>query len=328
MAKHEPKPHEEVSKISKELHYFGIKLLPPDLMLSDMEFKAEGKDIRYGLSLLKGISEKTMIAVTNFRDKEKANKFELFQSASQAGLNIGVVSALIQAGALSSLNGARSHNVMEAQVFNQLTDKEKPYIMALGEEFKYDLFKLLKTVVLEIRKRENGKTPIIRASRYETIKRDSAKYLQIYQLNAKNEKLANWFFENKLLGYVYSSTLYSLLKDEIEGLSPLESFDSFENDDRVIFAGIVVEVHNTRSKNGKKMFRLVIEDGNKQLMTILFDKSYERWIEDNRNDSGNLPLPEKEDIVCIRGKKSNDIVFLEKMTVLDGKVYLKLSDLK
>lgn len=328
MAKHEPKPHEEVSKISKELHYFGIKLLPPDLMLSSMDFKVEGPNIRYGLSLLKGISEKTMAAVSIFRDTEKSNKFELFLAAKQAGLNIGVLSSMIQAGALSSLNGQRSYNVMEAQVFNLLTEREKPYILGLGEEFKFDLFKLLKTVVKEGRKCENGKTHIVKASRYETIKRDSEKYLKIYQMNAKNEKLANWFFENKLLGYVYSSTLHSILKDDIQGLSALDTFDSFADGERVVFTGLVVDVHNTRSKNGKKMFRLVIEDGNKQLMTIFFDKSFETWCEENRDEQGKLPLPAKEDIVYIVGKKSNDIVFLEKMTVLDGKVYLKLSDLE
>lgn len=327
MAKHEPKPHEEISKISKELHFFGIKLLPPDLMLSDMVFKPEGKDIRYGLSLLKGISEKTMAAVTEFRDKEKTNKFELFQSAKQAGLNIGMLSSMIQAGALSSLHGSRCYNVMEAQVFNVLTDTEKPYIMSLGKEFNYDLFKLMKTVVKEQRKRENGKTPIIKDSRYETIKKKSEKYLKIYQMNLKNEKLANWFFENKLLGYVYSSTLYDIMKPEIQGLMPLESFDSLANNDKAIFAGLVVDVHNTRSKQGKKMFRLLIEDGNKQLMTMLFDKSYEKWVEENRDDKGKAPFPEKEDIVYVVGKKSNDIIFLEKMVTLDGRVYLKLSDL-
>ena len=87
MAKHEPKPHLEVSKISKELHYFGIKLLPPDLIKSSMEFKAEGREIRYGLSLLKGIAEKTIEPLTKFRTQH-TNKFEMFESASQAGLSI------------------------------------------------------------------------------------------------------------------------------------------------------------------------------------------------------------------------------------------------
>ncbi len=327
MAKHEPKPHQEISKISKELHYFNIKLLPPDLMLSDMEFKLEGNDIRYGLNGMKGVSSKTMEGLYAFKN-QYSNKFQLFQAAKQAGLGIGVVSALIQAGALASLQGARSYNVMEAQVFNVLTDTEKPYILALGEEFNYDLFKLLKTVVKEQRKRENGKTPIVKESRYETIKKKSENYLKIYLMNAKNEKLANWFFENKLLGYVYSSTLHEILKVDIPGLMALDSFDNYCDNDKVIMAGLVAKAHNGRSKSGKKMFRMTIEDGNKTLETMVFDKSYERWVEDNMNELGKVRFPKEQDIVVIVGKKSRDIVFVEKVTVMDGKAYLKFSDLE
>ncbi len=328
MSKHEPKPHEEISKIAKELHYFGIKLLPPDLMLSDMEFKLEGRDIRFGLNSMKGVSEKTMEALYTFKG-QYANKFGLFLSASQAGLNIGVVAALIQAGALGSLKGIRSYNVMEAQVFNLLSEKELPYIMKLGEEFGYDLFKLLKTVVKEQRKRENGKTPIIRESRYETIKRDSAVYLKIYQMNAKNEKLANWFFESKLLGYVYSNTLHDILKDEMDGLVPLDDFEKFADNDKMVFAALVTKVQNTRSKkSNKKMFRMTLEDGNKSLESMIFDKSYDKWMEENRNSKGEVRWPEKQDIVICVGKKSKDIVFVEKVTVLEERAYLKFSDIK
>lgn len=327
MSKHEPKPHLEISKISKELHYFGIKLLPPDLMKSDMEFKAEGKDIRFGLNSMKGVSEKTMEALSNFKT-EFSNKFELFQSAKQAGLKIDVLAALIQAGALGSLKGSRAYNVMEAQVFNKLSDKEKPYILKLGEEFGYDLFKLLKTVVKEQRKQENGKTPIIKESRYQTIRNNSEKYLKIYQLNSKNEKLANWFFENKLLGYVYSSTLHEILSPENPGLVPLEDFDKFEDKDRVIFAGLVTDVQNTRSKQNKKMFRMTIEDGNKSIPTMLYDRSYEDWVANNRDNSGEIVFPKKEDIVVVVGQKSNDIVFLKNITILEEKAYLKMSDVK
>lgn len=327
MSKNEPKPHLEISKISKELSSFGIKLLPPDLLKSQMEFSLEGSDIRYGLNSLKGVSEKTMEALYSFKSSY-SNKFEMFQAANQAGLNIGVLSALIQAGALSSLGGSRAYNVLEAQVFNKLSDSEKKYILSLGAEFNFDLFALLKTVVKEQRKRENGKTPIIKESRYETIKKHSEKYLEIYQKNSKNEKLANWFFENKLLGYAYSATLFDILKDDYLGLSPLDKFDDFKDNDRLILAGIVVDVHNTKSRTDKKMFKLILEDGDKTLNTILYDKSYEKWVGHNTNNSGDVRFPQKEDIIIIVGRKSNDIVFLERMTILEERGYLKISDLK
>jgi len=57
---YEPDPHEEISKISKELIYFDMRLLAPDLIKSDSDFKIENRDIRYGLNSIKGISTKVL----------------------------------------------------------------------------------------------------------------------------------------------------------------------------------------------------------------------------------------------------------------------------
>jgi DNA polymerase-3 subunit alpha len=58
--KYEPNSHEEIAKITQELGAFGIKLLPPDLNKSDIDFKIEGENIRYGLNSIKGVSTKVL----------------------------------------------------------------------------------------------------------------------------------------------------------------------------------------------------------------------------------------------------------------------------
>ena len=98
--------------------HFGINLLPPDLIKSDMDFTIEGNNIRYGLNSIKGISEKSLQNLKDFRDSEKSNKYDIFLTAKSAGLNIGALSALIQAGAMSSCSNkseSRSLLVLEAQ---------------------------------------------------------------------------------------------------------------------------------------------------------------------------------------------------------------------
>ncbi len=47
-------------------------------------------------------------------------KFDIFIAAKQAGINIGLLSSLIQAGTLSSYTHRRSRLVLEAQTFNIL----------------------------------------------------------------------------------------------------------------------------------------------------------------------------------------------------------------
>ena len=59
-AKFEPNSHEEIAKISQELSHFDIELLQPDLNKSDIDFKIEGKNIRYGLNSIKGVSTKVL----------------------------------------------------------------------------------------------------------------------------------------------------------------------------------------------------------------------------------------------------------------------------
>jgi len=128
MTSFEPNPQEEISKISQELLHFGIELLPPDLAKSSMDFKIEGCNIRYGLNSIKGISSKSLENLKDFIDSDTPNKYDIFLSAKSSGLNIGVLSSLIQAGALSSYKTNRPRLVLEAQVFNLLTQGKEKFL--------------------------------------------------------------------------------------------------------------------------------------------------------------------------------------------------------
>ena len=158
--------------------HFGIQLLPPNLLKSKMNFSLEGEDIRYGLSSIKGISDKSLDALRRFRDEENTTKFDLFLAAKEAGLNIGVLSALIQAGALSDDSGVdRSKLVLEAQLFNILTDREKRNFIALAEKESLDLFEIFKMVtescfLIVV----DDCSPLIKESRYNTLKKKYAPY--------------------------------------------------------------------------------------------------------------------------------------------------------
>lgn len=226
MTKHEPAPLEEISKIQKELRHFGITLLGPHILKSDTDFSIQGNNIRFGLSSIKGISEKTMDKLKNFKSNQ-SNKFEVFQAAKEVGISIGVLSALIQAGALDGLSTSRSRVVLEAQLWNVLTDKEKVLSMEHGPDQDYDLLKTVKK--LSETKNENGKL-LIKETRLETIKKKYDPYLKIYQQNNKSESFANWFYENKLLGYSYDKSLNDIFSQKMPNLiSTSRAMESSEN---------------------------------------------------------------------------------------------------
>ena len=203
MTKYEPNPQDEINKVSQELPHFGIELLAPDLALSEMDFSIEGDNIRFGLNSIKGISEKSLEKLKDFRSSSKPNKYDTFLAAKDSGLNIGVLSALIQAGALSSFKTNRPRLVLEAQVFNLLTDREKRIFIKLGEKYNYDILNAIHDAVQNEIIGDDNK-PIMKPSRFETLKKKYSAYKSIYEKNKKYEDFANWFFEKSLLGFSYS----------------------------------------------------------------------------------------------------------------------------
>lgn len=100
---------------------------------------------------------------------EKSGKFHVFEAANEAGLNVGVLCALIQAGALDGFKQSRTKVVYEAQFWNLLTEKEKIKCLELADQFDHDLVNVIKELMT--RKDEKGK-PIIKESRIETLKKN------------------------------------------------------------------------------------------------------------------------------------------------------------
>ncbi len=326
-AQYEPNPHEEIHKITQELNYFGIKLLPPDLSKSQIDFIIEGGNIRYGLNSIKGVSTKVLEALLEFRENEFANKYEVFMAAKQAGLNIGVLSALIQAGVLDSfVTKDRCRLVLEAQTFNILTDREKRNFISLGSEFEYDILQSINSCVQNNILGDDNKK-IFSEKRFNTFKTKYAPYKEIYEKNRKHLKFANWHFESKLLGYSYSYNIRDIFKSEYgDSLVGTKDIAEINNNGPVRFVGMVDDVITRTSASGNKYARLELSDEAGKLTALMMDNSREsRYSEYVR--SGKV-LPKKGGIVVFSGKKNNDIVIIEKMSLLEDKIYMKLSEVK
>ena len=321
----EPNSHEEIARISQELGHFDIKLLPPDLNKSDIDFKIEGKDIRYGLNSIKGVSDKVLKALLEFREDSFDNKYEVFLSAKQAGLNIGTLSALIQAGLLDSfVSSNRCRLVLEAQTFNILTDREKRNFVELGEKYDYDIL----AAVHDCFKAEavgDDNRKLFTEKRFSTFKKKYDPYKNIYEMNRTHIKYANWFFEEKLLGYSYSYNVRQVFNHE-EDFHSSEVIKDAENRANVKFVGSLVDIMRRTSRNNNKYARLQLQDECGMVNGLFLDGEREARLT-NYLDSGKK-LPKKGEIVIIFGSKGDDVVFIDKVIPLKDKIYMKLSELK
>jgi len=318
MTRHEPDPISEISRIHTEMSEFDIELLPPHLIRSEMDFNIEGNDIRFGLLSIKGISEKSIEKINNFKNTY-SNKYEIFSAAREAKLNIGALSALIQAGALEGFKQSRSKVVLEAQLWNLLTDRERRFAMSIAEQMEFDLVETIKYLMKF--KDEKGKV-IIKESRYGTIKKKYQPYLDIYLLNSKSESFANWYYEKMLLGYTYNKTLQDIFSDKRPDLASIRSVNGLPERSRAVFIGRVEDTYKGKSRNGNKYFKAVVSDETGLVSTLIFRGQMDKC------ESTNSGLPRKNNIVIVKGSKADDAVFADVISVQDTQVYTKLSELK
>lgn len=327
MAKNEQDSLGEISCISQEMKHFGIKLLPPDLAKSKEDFEIEGNNIRYGLSAIKGISKKVIEKMINFRGVY-SSKIDLFIAAKQAKISIGVLSALIQAGALQSLNTkTRSRMVLEAQTWNLLKDKEKIIIKQLIEEGKHDdVLSCLKALNTEM-KDDKGK-PFLKDSRFSTIKKDYDKFKTIYLLNSRNENLANFFYEKELLGMPYSESLSEIFKRKNENIQSIEWCNNANEKASLFFAGIVTDITKRTSKNGNPYIKYELSDESGKIDCFVFSSDKRDKLEECRQNNGGK-LPEEGDILVVKAnKKDGNACYAEKIGIQTAKIYMALRDLK
>jgi DNA polymerase-3 subunit alpha len=300
-------------------------LLPPDLNKSDIDFKIEGDNIRYGLNSIKGVSDKVLESLLEFREESFDNKYEVFLSAKQAGVNIGTLSALIQAGLLDSfVQSSRSRLVLEAQTFNILTDREKRNFIALGDKYNYDILEAIHDTWQGGAVGDDNRK-MFTEKRFSTFKRKFQPYKDIYEMNIRHVKYANWYFEEKLLGYSYSHTVREIF-DSGEDFTAAVEMQDMEDRSHVKFVGTITDIMRRTSRNGNKYARITLQDESGMVNGLFLDSPRDPRLT-NYLESGKK-LPKKTDIIIIHATIGDDVVFIDKIFPLKDKIYMKLSDVK
>jgi len=327
MTKHEQDSFGEILKITQELPLFGMKLLPPDLSKSQKDFSIEGKDLRFGLLSVKGVSEKTIDNLLDFRGKESSNKYELFCNAKDSGMAINILCGLIQAGCLDSFGEDRPLTILEAQMFNALTPTERAALVECGEDHGYDVFAGLRDAAAGKIMNAKGK-PVFSEKKLTKLREEHSKFKQIYDQNIKHHKFCNWYFERKLLGYSYSYNLREVFDEPKNSFTPVFEVSSLEDNDRVRIVGVVgKDVKKVKSKKtGETYLSLELSDETGRVRCLFMDTSKGRKFSEYV-ENGNI-LPKEENILVIVGKKNKDVIFVDSMEIMDERIALKLKDLK
>lgn len=327
LSQDEPNPIEEVSKIYKELPYFNIQLLAPNILKSTHNYEIEGNNIRMGLNSVKSISDKALAKMDNFKTKY-SSKFDIFRAANSAGLNLAVVSNLIWAGSLDDmLTESRAKTQMEFVLWNLLDDKkgkEKLWASKLEKEYNSNLIEIVKALNEKI-KDEKGK-PIIKDSRRLTIRKHFSSYMDMYKENEKNPDIFTYIAERELLGFSYSKTLYDIYKKHIDNLVTIQEVLGDLEDTKVKFVADVTEIEMGKTKKGNACMKIKAKDHTGDIRIMVFETDYNQGISKSENASGRKII-EGDIIICQGTKKDGNCVFGELVTAQNANVFLKISQM-
>ncbi|MGM0600810.1 MAG: DNA polymerase III subunit alpha, partial [Candidatus Rifleibacteriota bacterium] len=131
---------DKIAEYVDECRTMGIEILPPDINISQSLFRVEGKNIRYGLSALKGVGTGAVESIVSVREEGGPYKSicDFTRRVDSRQVNSRVMDALIKSGALDSFALKKSqlcHIAPEALKVGHSVQKEK----ASGQTTFFDI---------------------------------------------------------------------------------------------------------------------------------------------------------------------------------------------
>ncbi len=288
----------KMAEYTAECAKYGIRVLPPDINESQMNFHAsstgKGGHIRYGLLALKNVGEAFLRAILQERRRKPFASFEDFlERLKDRDLNKRSVEALIKAGAF---DGFPTHRAQLLAVYDSmietLTAKSRANLAGQMDMFSPTA----------------GEEPLDAAPAFTYP--DIPRYTLREQLMLEKEA-SGMFFSGQLLDD-YTACVDALGVTPIADLMPAEEDDLAIPGDsdaqdmprladkaKVTVAGIITSVTHKTTKREDRMAFFSVEDSGGTIECIAFPKIFEQSREIIHADhavfvEGNLSLREDE----------------------------------
>ncbi len=287
--------------LMEECKRSGIKVLPPDINESEIEFSVVDQNIRYGLKAIKNVGTNAIKSILKARKEHGKFKtiFDLCERCDLRLINKRVLESLIQAGAMDSLEGHR------AQLMQSI-DIAVPYSQKSAEQ------------------KRNGQTSIFDAASGD----ENAGLPELPQINNWSEK-EQLTREKETLSFYFSGHPLSRHAMEIQLFSknPLNSIPSLPDKSKVVVGVMITQVKKHLDRKNRDMAFVTIEDLTGSSEMLVFSDAYQKY----------AALIEEDSLVFITGKvsskgeKGNNKIICEEVIPLsqvwrrnERKVYLNI----
>ncbi len=229
---------------------YGIKVLPPDINKSFLEYAPDGHDIRFGLASIKQVGEAVIEEIIKEREANGEYKsiYDYIKRLDPKCSNKKTLEGLIKAGAFSSIEKSRK----------QLWDNIE-YITATASK--------------EAKAKESGQTSL-----FDMLSDSAAVEEAKFQLAGSDEEYDErqlQLFEKEFLGFYVTSHPLSTIRDKLPFLMThkISELAAQPNDKVVTICGLVTAMKQIPTKKDPtKFIRFVtIEDLTGKTETIAFN---------------------------------------------------------
>ncbi len=233
----------------------NIRVLPPSINESRMDFAVCGDDIRFGLLALKNVGRQFLEQIMRERARGAFSSFEDFINRMPAGeLNKRMVESLIKAGAFDGMGAYRSQLL---HVYERLLEQA-------SEKGRNNL---------------DGQLDMFSAMTGSPAAMPKVTYPNIPELGVR-EKL---MMEKDAAGLYFSGNMLDEYSLHIKELAPnsiaeyvSETSDAADKT-RVAFVGMITSVSGKTTKNGDRMAFFTLEDRMAEIECIVFSRQYNEY---------------------------------------------------
>lgn len=259
----------KVAKYINECRDLGIRVLPPDVNASDMNFTPDGDAIRFGLGAIKNLGAAAVQAIVNARSE--CGPFETLEDFCEnvdlSAINRRIIENLVKSGAMDSLRATRAQ--LFALIDSAIESGQRAW-----------------------RDRASGQGGLF-AGIVEP--RKARKPLPDIPDWTAKEKLAG---EKETIGLYVTGHPLDEFRDKVKELGSHDSsnLEGLNRGDEVAICGVVTGLQRKRNKEGKLWASFQLEDWFGSVSCMCFASAYERLHQDLQVDAA----------VLVRGKAMPD----------------------
>ncbi|CUS88029.1 DNA polymerase-3 subunit alpha [Candidatus Kryptonium thompsonii] len=246
---------DKIVQFIEECRRMGIKVLPPDINESNLDFTIiDKKTIRFGLGAIKNVGENAVNEIISVRNK--SGKFKnLFDFCARVDLRVvnkRAIESLIQAGAFDSLNCGHRAQLLQAVEI----------AMNYGERVKRD--------------RRNGQVQLF--DFYNDGEAEEGNYPPLPDVKPWNE-MEKFSYERNVLGFYVSGHPLMKYFDEVQTFSTVKfgELDTIEDGSIVRACGVITDTKTKLDKNKNQMLIFELEDFTGKVECVAFNEVYKNY---------------------------------------------------